>query len=59
MDLEHKIELVLTGLILVILTISFWPKERVIVTERVYVGEEEFNLHPLIAWIDTHDKWNG
>ena len=31
MNLEHKIELILSGLILVILTISFWPKERVIV----------------------------
>ena len=59
MDLEHKIELILTGLILVILTISFWPKERVIVTERVYIGDEEFNQHPLIAWTDTHEKWNG
>ena len=58
MNLEHKIELILSGLILVILTISFWPKERVIVTERVYIGDEEFNQHPLIAWTDTHEKWN-
>jgi hypothetical protein len=59
MDLEHKIELILSGLILVILTISFWPKEREIVTERVYVGEEEFAQYPLVAWQDIHEKWDG
>jgi len=56
---EQKIEYIITSLIVVILLITFWPTREVIVTEQVYVGEEEFNQYPLIAWPDTHEKWNG
>ena len=59
MDLEQKVEIVLFGLIIFVLGVIFFNKEETLVTERVYVGEEEFNQHPLIAWQDIHEKWNG
>jgi hypothetical protein len=59
MDLEQKVEYILIGLIMIVLGVMFFNKEDVIVTERVYVGEEEFAQYPLVAWQDTHEKWDG
>ena len=59
MDLEEKVEYILIGLIMIVLGVMFFNKEDVIVTERVYVGEEEFAQYPLVAWQDTHEKWDG
>ena len=59
MDLEQKVEIVLFGLIIFVLGVIFFNKEETLVTERVYVGEEEFAKYPLVAWQDIHEKWNG
>jgi hypothetical protein len=56
---EQNIEYIITSLITVILLITFLPSRKVIVSEQVYVGEEEFNQHPLVAWESTHEKWNS
>tara|TARA_R110000824_G_scaffold80749_1_gene203071 strand:- start:183 stop:635 length:453 start_codon:yes stop_codon:yes gene_type:complete len=59
MDLEQKVEYILIGLIMIVLGVMFFNKEDTIVTERVYIGEEEFAQYPLVAWQDIHEKWDG
>ena len=39
------------------LTFIFKPEEKV--KEEFVINEDSFNIFPLIAWKDTHEKWDG
>jgi len=60
MDLEQKIEIVLFGLIMVVLGITYFGDDEVVEgVQKPIVSQEEFDEYPLYAWKSTHEKWNG
>ena len=60
MDLEHKLEIVLFGLIMVVLGITYFGDDEAVESvQKPIVSQEEFDEYPLYAWKDTHETWNG
>ena len=59
MDLEHKLEIVLFGLIMVVLGITYFGDDEAVESvQKPIVSQEEFDEYPLYAWKDTHETWN-
>tara|TARA_B100000700_G_scaffold295015_1_gene357505 strand:+ start:1029 stop:1481 length:453 start_codon:yes stop_codon:yes gene_type:complete len=60
MDLEHKLEIVLFGLIMVVLGITYFGDDEAVESvQKPIVSQEEFDEYPLYAWKDTHETWDG
>ena len=59
MNIEKLTEYGLTFLIIVILTLTFWPGEKSKVDNKIVINDDDFNNHPLVAWKGTHKKWDG
>ena len=60
MDLEHKLEIVLFGLIMVVLGLTYFGDDEAVESvQKPIVSQEEFDEYPLYAWKDTHETWNG
>ena len=60
MDLEQKIEIVLFGLIMVVLGLTYFGDDEVSEDiQKPIVTDAQFNEYPLYAWKSTHEKWNG
>jgi len=55
----NRLERIIIALIFLTLSLTFIlnPKEEV--KKEVVINEESFEDHPLVAWRDTHKKWNG
>jgi len=50
---------ILIGLIAIILLHTFYPKDDGEIKQEVIIDESAYEDYPLIAWKDTHEKWNG
>tara|TARA_Y100000034_G_scaffold41875_1_gene51418 strand:+ start:452 stop:880 length:429 start_codon:yes stop_codon:yes gene_type:complete len=50
---------ILIGLIAMILLHTFYPKDDGEIKQEVIIDESAYEDYPLIAWKDTHEKWNG
>tara|TARA_B100000941_G_C28385726_1_gene489876 strand:+ start:329 stop:781 length:453 start_codon:yes stop_codon:yes gene_type:complete len=59
MDLEKKIEYIIIFSIVILLSLTFWPDKNTDTSVKIEINEDDFNNHPLIAWKDTHKKWDG
>ena len=55
----NRLERIIIALIFLTISLTFIlnPKEEV--KKEVVINEESFEDHPLVAWRDTHKKWNG
>ena len=49
---------ILIGLIAIILLYTFYPKDDT-TRKEVVVDTSGYEDYPLIAWKDTHEKWDG
>ena len=53
------VERIVVVLIFITLSLIYLTKPKEIIKEDFIVNEDSFNIFPLIAWKDTHEKWNG
>ena len=52
-------EKIITVLIFLTISLTFILKPEEEVKEEFVINEDSFNIFPLIAWKDTHKKWDG
>ena len=50
---------IIIGLIAIILLYTFYPKDDSEIKQEVVIDDSGYEDYPLIAWKDTHEKWNG
>jgi hypothetical protein len=50
---------ILIGLIAITLLYTFYPKGDGKSKQEVVIDESDYEDYPLIAWKDTHEKWDG
>ena len=50
---------ILIGLIAITLLYTFYPKFNGKIKQEVIIDESDYEDYPLIAWKDTHEKWDG
>ena len=53
------VERIVVVLIFITLSLIYLTEPKEIIKEDFIVNEDSFNIFPLIAWKDTHEKWNG
>ena len=53
------VEKIVVVLIFITLSLIYLTEPKEIIKEDFIVNEDSFNIFPLIAWKDTHEKWNG
>ena len=53
------VEKIITVLIFLTISLTFILKPEEEVKEEFVINEDSFNIFPLIAWKDTHKKWDG
>lgn len=53
------VERIVVVLIFITLSLIYLTEPKEIIKEDFIVDEDSFNIFPLIAWKDTHEKWNG
>ena len=52
-------EKIITVLIFLTISLTFILKPEEEVKEEFVINEDSFNIFPLMAWKDTHKKWDG
>ena len=52
------LERVLIVLICTVISLTFIFKPKEEVKQEITINEDSFNIFPLIAWKDTHKKWD-
>ena len=52
-------EKTITVLIFLTISLTFILKPEEEVKEEFVINEDSFNIFPLMAWKDTHKKWDG
>ena len=52
-------ERIIIALIFLTISLTFILKPEEEVKEEFVINEDSFNIFPLIAWKDTHEKWDG
>jgi hypothetical protein len=50
---------ILIGLIAITLLYTFYPKDDGENKQEVVIDDSGYEDYPLIAWKDTHEKWDG
>ena len=53
------LERVLIVLICTVISLTFIFKPKEEVKQEITINEDSFNIFPLMAWKDTHKKWDG
>ena len=60
MDLEQKIEIVLFGLIMFVLGLTYFGDDEVVEDiHKPMITDAQFDEYPLYAWKTTHEKWKS
>jgi hypothetical protein len=54
-----NVEKIIVGVIILILSVTFFMSDDGDVKPKVIIDELTFDEFPLVAWKDTHEKWNG
>ena len=54
-----KLERILIALIFLTISLTYIFKPEEEVEKEVVINEASFDIFPLIAWKDTHEKWDG
>ena len=55
----YKLDKIIIGLIAITLLYTFYPKFNGKIKKEVIIDESAYEAYPLMAWKDTHEKWNG
>jgi len=53
------LERVFIVLIFIVLSLAYLTKPEEVVKEEFTINEDSFNIFPLMAWPDTHERWDG
>ena len=56
---SDKLERILIALIFLTISLTYIFKPEEEVKKEVVINEASFDIFPLIAWKDTHEKWDG
>ena len=54
-----RLEKIIIALIFFLLSLTYFTTKEETVKPEFVINEDAFNIFPLIAWKDTHEKWNG
>ena len=55
----EKLERIIIALIFLTISLTYIFKPEEEVKKEVVINEASFDIFPLIAWKDTHEKWDG
>ena len=55
----YKLDKIIIGLIAITLLYTFYPKFNGKIKKEVIIDESAYEAYPLMAWKDTHEKWDG
>ena len=54
-----RLEKIIIALIFFLLSLTYFTTKEETVKPEFVINEDAFNIFPLIAWKDTHKKWDG